>query len=315
MKLAVKLFLILVLFAQVALADRAVVDSFLGKPKAEYVEKNETIQIKKKTQFEKGFILRTSSTDLVKLKLGQDFYITVFPESEIKVLGFELENNGYDIHEVIFVRGRFLARNGSSADQDLQIKYTSEFFSWISTEKSIFKHFYIDLNLQSATAKFCAGDFEMKVQLFDFETSQILAPLEGVSFQGVSEKGQLIFDYLLEGRKSPKGKWNEKYKCDLDLILKKSQQLENNEKAQAKKLIQAKSQFLKKQKVEYDKSLCHLPNGQLNQCYWKIEKSECVRYRCNGEGQWAERFVLPTSQKKTCSERSVTKTAVVNCDY
>ena len=309
------IFLMIVLLAQTVSADRAVVDSFLGKPKSEYIENNETILIKKKTQFEKGFSLRTSSVDLVKLKLGQDFYITVFPESEIKVLGFELENNGYDIHEVVFVRGRFLVRNGSRSDQDLKIKYTSDFFNWISTEKSILKHFYVDLNLQSATAKFCAGDFELKVQLFDFETTQILAPSEGVSFQGHSEKGQIIFDYLLEGRKSPKGKWNEKYKCDLDQILKKAQQLENEEKAQAKKLTQTKNQFLKKQKEEYDKSLCHLPNGQLNQCHWKIEKLECVRYRCNGEGQWAERFILPTSQKKTCAERSATKTTVVNCDY
>ncbi len=309
------IFLMIVLLAQTVSADRAVVDSFLGKPKSEYIENNETILIKKKTQFEKGFSLRTSSTDLVKLKLGQDFYITVFPESEIKVLGFELENNGYDIHEVVFVRGRFLVRNGSRSDQDLKIKYASDFFNWISTEKSILKHFYVDLNLQSATAKFCAGDFELKVQLFDFETTQILASSEGVSFQGVSEKGQIIFDYLLEGRKSPKGKWNEKYKCDLDQILKKAQQLENEEKAQVKKLTQAKNQFLKKQKEEYDKSLCHLPNGQLNQCHWKIEKFDCVKYRCNGEGQWAERFILPTSQKKTCAERSATKTTVVNCDY
>ena len=308
-------FLMIVFLSQMVWADRAIVDSFLGKPKAEYIENNETIQIKKKTQFEKGFSLRTSSADLVKLKLGQDFYITVFPESEIKVLGFELENNGYDIHEVILVRGRFLIRNGSRTDLDLQIKYTSDFFSWISTEKSILKHFYVDLNLQSATAKFCAGDFEMKVQLFDFETSQILSPSEGISFQGVSEKGQIIFDHLLEGRKSPKGKWNEKYKCDLDQILKKAQQLENAEKAQAKKLIKTKNQFLKKQKEEYDKSLCHLPNGQLNQCHWKIEKSDCVRYRCNGEGQWAERFTLPTSQKKTCADRAIAKTTVVNCDY
>ncbi len=303
------------IFTHLASADRAIVDSFLGKPKADYIEKNETIQIKKMMQFEKGFSLRTSSADLVKLKLGQDFFITVFPESEIKVLGFELENNGYDIYEVIFVRGRFLVRNGSRTDQDLQIKYTSDFFSWISTAKSILKHFYFDLNMQSATARFCAGDFEMKVQLFDFETSQILAPSEGVSFQGVNEKGQIIFDDLLEGRKSPKGKWNEKYKCDLVQILKKAQQLENAEKAQAKKMAQSKNQFLKKQKEEYNKSLCHLPNGQLNQCHWKIEKSDCVRYRCNGQGIWAEKFILPTSQKKTCIDRKEANAVVVNCDY
>ena len=42
-----------VLLTQSAWADRAVVDSFSGKPKAFYVENNEAIQIKKNQQFEK----------------------------------------------------------------------------------------------------------------------------------------------------------------------------------------------------------------------------------------------------------------------
>lgn len=308
-------FLMVLFFAQMVWADRAQVESFLGQPKANYIENDETVQIKKKTVFAKGFNLRTSSADLVKLKLGQDFYITVFPESEIKVLGYEQENNGYDIYEVMFLRGQFLVRNGSHADQDLQIKYTSDFFSWVSTEKSVLKHFYVDLNIQSATAKFCAGDFELKVQLFDFETQQVLSPSEGISFQGISENGKLVFDHLLEGRKSPKGKWSEKYKCDLVQILKKAQELEKNEVNLIKKTTQAKKLLLKKEKEEYDKSLCHLPNGQLNQCHWKTEKGNCVRYRCNGNGDWAEKFVLPTSQKKTCVERLNAKNTVDNCDY
>lgn len=300
---------------QTVSADRAIVDSFLGKPKAVYIENSESLQIKKNQIFEKGFVLKTTGVDLVKLKMGQDFYITVFPDSEIKVLGFELENNGYDIHEVIFVRGQFLVKNSSNIELEQQIKYSSEFFSWISSGKSIIKNFYIDLNLQTGKAAFCAGEVEMKIQLFDHEIQQILMPYEGIHFHGVSDNGSLMFDHLLEGRKSPKGKWQEKYICDFNQILKKAQSLEKQELSLVKKAVQTKKQFLKKQKIEYDRSLCHKPNGQHNQCHWKTEKSDCVRYRCNGEGQWAEKFILPTSQKKTCAERAATKTAVANCDY
>ena len=308
--------LVITLFLmQTAWADRAVVDSFSGKPTGLYIENKEVVQIRKNQQFEKGFVLKTSATDLVKLKMGQEFYITIFPDSEMKVLGFELENNGYDIHEVIFVRGQFLVKNDSKLDQELQIKYTSDFFNWVSTEKSIIKNFYVDLNLQTGKAAFCAGEVEMKIQLFNHEIQHILKPYEGIHFYGVSENGSLVFDHLLEGRKSPQGKWQEKYKCDFSQILKKAQTLEKKQQVLVQKIIQTKKKFLKKQKEEYDKSLCHRPNGQLNQCLWKTEKSDCVRYRCNGEGQWAERFALPTSQKKTCIERASLKTTVANCDY
>ena len=82
--------LVITLFLmQTAWADRAVVDSFSGKPTGLYIENKEVVQIRKNQQFEKGFVLKTAATDLVKLKMGQEFYITIFPDSEMKVLGFE----------------------------------------------------------------------------------------------------------------------------------------------------------------------------------------------------------------------------------
>lgn len=75
-----------------------------------------------------------------------------------------------------------------------------------------------------------------------------------------------------------------------------------------------------------DRSICSSPQGQLNQCSWTCENNpkgadrcrtdlpqvNCVRRRCNANGEWAEDSRLPASHYDACQAHGV---RVDTCDY
>lgn len=73
-------------------------------------------------------------------------------------------------------------------------------------------------------------------------------------------------------------------------------------------------------------NICANPKAELNQCSWTCQnnpkgektcrtdlpKVNCVRHRCNANGEWAEESRLPASFRESCAPNAV---KVAPCDY
>ena len=302
---------LLFFYATTTLAGIPILKSFVGSPVVQLTDGLKITPTKGK-QIEQTFTVKTSTHEQIKIELGKDFYVIVFPESSMKVEGYYITKVDYKVKSVIFNSGRFYLKNGSNVPDDLTVNYQSDFFIWKNTEKTNQREFFVEINPAIAQARFCAGTQGLSASIFDHESVKNLKYQEGASFHGVLDKdGELEFDLLLEGRKVPKGEWKESFTCDFKQILKEMNDLEASEVAKIKKNEQQKKAADKKRKIEYDKSLCHEPNGQFNECLWKWEEKLCVRYRCDGQGQWKDRQQLPKKNNYHCE----TKPKVSACDY
>ena len=287
------------------------IKEFVGGPLINLVEDKAKVQLAKNKLVDQSFTVKTASGEQLKVELGKDFYIIIFPESSIKVEGYYTSKTDFHIKALTFFSGRFYIKNGSSLPEDLTVIYQSDFFIWKNTEDKNQREFFLELNPTIAQVRFCAGAQGIAASIWDHETVKNLKFQEGASFQGVLKKGVLEFDLLLENRKVPKGEWQESFTCDFKQILKEMNELETLEAVKRKKAEQNAKLAEKKRKLEYEKSVCHEPNAQFNECLWKRENKTCVRYRCDGQGQWQDRQVLPKNQSFRCR----TKPTVSKCDY
>lgn len=68
----------------------------------------------------------------------------------------------------------------------------------------------------------------------------------------------------------------------------------------------------RKGKGQRETQICKNPGGFFDQCYWHKADGKCVRQRCNGNGQWADRAVLPASGAAICPAKGA---LVKDCDY
>lgn len=299
------------LLVQNATAAIPVLKSYVGHPLIHLVDGNVKVEPVKGKQIEQTFTVKTAAKEQIKIELGKDFYVIVFPESSAKVEGYYITKKDFKVKSVNFNSGRFYVKNGSNIEDDLTVIYQSDFFIWKNSEKNNQREFFVELNPAIAQVGFCAGEAGIAASLFDHEIVKNLKFQEGASFQGVLKDGQLEFDQLLQNRKIPKGEWKENFTCDFKQILKEMNDLEASEIARSKKAAQTKKIEDKKRKQEYDKSVCHDPNGQFNGCLWRWEEKSCIRYRCDGQGQWQDRQQLPKNQNYHCE----TKPKVSKCDY
>jgi hypothetical protein len=149
------------------------------------------------------------------------------------------------------------------------------------------------------------------------EVTVTLREGEKAFFTGVfSEEGVIAYDVLLKGRKLAQGKLSDKQKLsqkELDEIKKSFEPKKKNKKSVAEK----------KEASKRAGQICSRPPGSLDQCVWSCEKNrksakdcdydhgaQCLRRRCNANGQWADETVLPLKDAK-CSAGSF----VAACDY
>ncbi len=89
---------------------------------------------------------------------------------------------------------------------------------------------------------------------------------------------------------------------------------------------QVVEQAVAKLKPMKGEQICAAPKGNLNQCAWEcmnnpsgekkcrtdLSKVNCVRRRCNANGEWADELRLPASYQDYCAPQGV---QVKECDY
>lgn len=208
--------------------------------------------------------------------------------------------------------------------------------------KVLLKTDLVELELTAADAGFLYDPLVPRVEVFNMRGNSLLrvresfesVRLEGkqkVYFQGVMEDGEIAYDLLLEGKKIPKGILSP----PLALTAEEERIFVPAVKARAKKEAPAnaassggKKSTVKKSPVARIKShLCEKPMGKLNECAWvcdapkglkfkncPTEKKDvqCVRRRCDANGEWRDPFALPAEAGKL---KCTSKALVAPCDY
>jgi hypothetical protein len=154
---------------------------------------------------------------------------------------------------------------------------------------------------------------EMAFRGLENETAVVLHAGEKASFKGQLENEEPVYDFLLKGRKVAKGQLSEVQKLSPEEMRALVKQEDDLVKAQKKA---PKSQRLPSQ-------ICDKPWGELNQCAWICEHNkkgaqdckvqdgaQCIRRRCNANGEWSDRAEIPASQS-SCQKNPV----VGPCNY
>lgn len=283
--------------------------NYLGKPQINRIENQEPIKLSKKTTLNESVKIVTGVDELIELQVREKFKFIVFPQSEVLIEGFQDENTKeFEVKTIEMLSGRFYVQNFSIKP----ITFESVFFKWEHSDLQKYEEFFVDLDKVQALLKICAGETGLKVNLFDLEETKSLTREKGAQYQGVVEKNEVAFDYLLKGRKIPKGQWKEDFTCDFKNILSQVNDIQKNRETKNKSVLQNKKNLELKKQKEYSLSLCHEPNGQFNDCYWRAEYNKCYRYRCNAEGKWTDQFLVSPKDVKTyCSNKVIVK----KCNY
>lgn len=184
--------------------------------------------------------------------------------------------------------------------------------------------FVIRVQPQKAFAEMLVVKGQVEFQAMNAETSVTLKPNQKAHFQGVIENDEIAYDILLKGRKIPKGKLSavEQFSAEDAEQFSEEVQRKKDELLRLKKIAEEKlaNRLLPGQ-------ICRQPNAKLNECSWTCEnnpkkekktcrlelpKVDCVRRRCNANGQWAEATLLDREQAMLhCASRTIVK----KCDY
>lgn len=146
------------------------------------------------------------------------------------------------------------------------------------------------------------------------EISVALSAAQSAAFIGELEGGKPTYDVLLKGRKVARGKLTQMQSFTPEPLKPLLGAKEKREQIRKQAELAEKAA---------SKGLCKKPNANLNQCAWICEKNgkrapscaagsgvECARYRCNANGEWADRQVLAKGLG-----RCTTKPLVAECDY
>jgi len=288
-----------------------------GKPQIirykEGVDHPKVSTLTKSELFRGPLTVRTDANSEVELELQPQVQIKIYPESEIVFPLIRWETG--ELGEMILKKGR--VRWDSAIGSKIMIK--SDLYEATPGKGT----YLISYNPLTPQVEVMSLDGEIDFQELFGEESLKLKSGEKAHFLGQMEDGVIAYDLLLQGRKIPKGQKSQVIpitKEDLDrysLAEEKKQAEVARKKAIA--LAASKSPARKGE-------ICKRPAGLFNECSWVCEKNpkeqsrcrmdlaqvQCVRFRCNANGQWAERTVI----EKGMGEKICRLSAVVQkCDY
>lgn len=270
------------------------------------VGENQKIKLTQSTILTDRTHFKTAVNQFVKIQLGGFYELSILDQSDILVDLKDVEGhpNSYIIqlnHGQIYLK-RISNPTKPILDQKIELNLKSVFFDWkVSSEKNL--DIMIELKTQDPRVSFCQREGDFEVSLFDHEKKINLKTLEGVEFQGVNESSQVAFDILLNGRKIPKGHWQQVRKCNFEEIKQKESDFIKMEKLETE-IHQKKNLKMKLDKQKADsKYLCHSPYGQLNECAWVLKAGRCQKTRCNAEGKWTSSEMISIAEAPECKAK------------
>ncbi|MCC2677674.1 MAG: hypothetical protein K0R29_250 [Pseudobdellovibrio sp.] len=265
--------------------------------------------LSKKGLLKRPFALVTASRDELQLSVNHFDRLTVYEKSKLQVLDFA--NDGEIIADLYLLNGKIrYTKNFRGKDKvsgfDITVK--SAFFD-LKVSKPV--DFFIELNMNEAWVEIKVIKGSLPLEFFAYEKKVTLVEGQKARFQGErsADKTGIQYDFLLGGRKVPKGQLSEVSDFDTAAYLKADEAVRLKE-IQRKKESEAKRlEKIRKQKEYEDSFLCKNPFAHKDQCAWYLEDKKCFRKRCNASGSWGDIIERPVTAN--CKPQPV----VAPCDY
>lgn len=261
--------------------------------------------------------LETSEKSEVVVQVDDHRTLRLLPNSRVEFPSISWETG--DTPVIVLRHGSI--RWYETPGKKYNIALSSDLFQLISPVGD----FVFSYDPKAALAEVKALKGSMEFSVMNAEDSALVTENQKVQFQGVRENDEIVYDVLLKGKKIPRGKLGlvqpfseEDRQLYSEARLKKEAVVRHKKEAAAKKALE---------KPRDAKAICASPDGRLNQCAWVCENNpkkekkscrlevagvQCLRKRCNANGEWAEATEVP---KEKAGSLCGVDPLVKECDY
>jgi hypothetical protein len=295
----------LLFFASAAFAFPEVI-SWQNSPKVVFDNKSQAV-LSKKGLLKRPFALVTGAHDELELGVNHFDRLYVYGNSKVQVLEFGSEEEF--LSDFYFLDGKIRYTSefrGKQKNFDITIK--TPFFDLKLTKPA---DFFIELNMDQAWVEVKVVKGSLPLEFFAYEKKVTLEEGQKVKFQGIkaADKISIQYDYLLGGRKVPKGQLSEVSPFDSEAYIKADTAAQQAEIKRKKDIEFKRLEKIRKQKAYEDSFLCKKPFANKDQCAWWVENKKCFRKRCNASGAWGDITERPLTA--SCKPEPI----VGPCDY
>ncbi len=258
---------------------------------------------------------QTSAGAMVRIQWDAQRELTIMENTDLSIPAIAWETGEAPL--LVLKSG---AIRWHSKEAGYQVALRSDLYEFIAPNAD----FILSMQPDQAKAVLKVLKGKMNFSAMNAEESVSVGAGYQVAFQGVLEEGAIAYDILLMGKKIPRGRLTAVTEMDQGeyaAFLDAEKMIQKNadmQKAKAKAVVEQK----KRTGV-----ICSEPDAKLNECVWTCEgnpKSEkkvcavskkgvqCVRKRCNANGEWAEAVALEGVKAESLCK---VKPVVAPCDY
>lgn len=249
-------------------------------------------------------LLKTGPESQLRIKLSADQSVILYPQSEIEFPAIHWEFGR--VENIILKSGSVRLLCSTPCLLNMQTALSRQ---WVEEGDYIFS-----FNEKRPAVQLEVLRGQIRFSGLENEVSLDLKSGEAVEFIGEFEAGEIAYDTLLKGRRVARGKALPKVSVASDRLAQLLLEEENLKKKEKKKkiLLQRKSD-----------QICDAPWGHLNECVYQClnnvrgEKicdlskgAQCLRRRCNANGQWADAHLMGASESE-CADKDIVKA----CQY
>lgn len=270
------------------------------------LENKKQLKLEKKLLMKSPFAVVTGEKDQLSFKMNIFDEVLVYPNSRVQVLEFSDEQGFVENFYLLAGQIRYKATHRSAEKNTKSVIIKSPFFD-LPIGNTVDLLIQLDMKVPQVEIRIIEGSLQL--EFFSYEKKPLLRAGESVVFKGLlaDDRLSLQYDYLLGGKKVPRGDLGEVKTFDASAFLQAEIKQEKLEQAEVIKRKKAQQEKLRRQKEYEDSFLCKKPFGQKDQCFWQIEKGRCYRYRCDVTGQWSGK----TERPLPCD----TGSGVRSCDF
>lgn len=283
------------------------ITSWENKPVVVYENKQDAI-LSKDRELKLPFAVVTANTDSLQLVLNKFDRLTIYPKSKIQIL--EITEPAGFVPELYLLDGQIrLASVYRGVEKQPEVIVLKTPFFDLKLDVMADVVVTLDMKKPSIEVKLLEG--VLPLEFFAYERKVSLKAGQSVIFTGeLAEDGKGIkYDYLLGGRKIPKGSLSEVKAFDVSVFKQQEQVQAEAKRVKARESKRKTEESRRKQKAFEATFLCKKPFGQKDECAWWAENGKCFRQRCNVSGQWGDVTERPMSS--ICGKNFY----VTRCDY
>jgi hypothetical protein len=245
----------------------------------------------------------------VRLELGEKDSLTVLQDSEVDIPLINWESSKVD--EISLLSGQIRVDTDESSSR----LYTTP----ITHDAYTNADFLLTYDPHQGRTHLMVFRGALDFRGLEGELVARVGPGETAYFQSILENGAPSFDVLLKGRRVARGRLSAVDSIPKNELLKYSRAT----------LVQKPAVTAVKKKVRQADQICDEPLAKLNECVWtceglpkklspqikscedpRLHGTQCLRRRCNANGEWADPYKIPVSEGK-CQLRPI----VAVCDY